>query len=193
MTTFKLVFTRGKGMDVSAFAVILLSTEAATQEEALLALQRTVTRWVTISSDGKKALEYSGGELNIGDLACYIGNSNDLDAELKKANVKIDVLSVNEGVLSEVGETLDYDLIIPLNTSGYPTRCNHCQADLTVEDSVVRVYINKDGNNSGSDDISCLGHYDGDDFEPDESISLSDGRFDCGDDSDKCASCNEPL
>jgi hypothetical protein len=88
------------------------------------------------------------------------------------------------------------------NESGYPAKCHHCGVDLTVEDSVARTYFNidvaLDSEDSedcdlDTDDLVCLGHYEKDHFEPDESVDFSGGRFDCLDDSDKCGTCDGQL
>lgn len=69
-------------------------------------------------------------------------------------------------------------------------RCEVCNADLTLYDSVQREYVDK----SGGESVHGLGMYmpDGT-FEPTSKVDLSEGQFDLLDDSDRCAACGHPL
>lgn len=61
-----------------------------------------------------------------------------------------------------------------------------CGQHLSDNCSVVRSYTNKDN----GPDKTCMGHYDDNgDFEPDERVDLSGGRYDLVDGSDKCYNC----
>ena len=71
-------------------------------------------------------------------------------------------------------------------------KCNECGANLTKTNSVIREYINKDGENSG-DSVFSYGHYENDYFESDSFNGFDSGRYDLCDDSDKCCSCGEQL
>ena len=63
-----IVFIRQDGVATGALAVLLVRTSAATVEEAVLALARAVSRWVTTSPAGSAVFSYAGTDLNIGDL-----------------------------------------------------------------------------------------------------------------------------
>lgn len=73
--------------------------------------------------------------------------------------------------------------------------CNHCHANLSSPGSVIREYIDKDGEfDDDSSSVFADGHYDEEGyFDPDESVSLSGGRYDLADNSDKCAACGGQL
>ncbi len=73
------------------------------------------------------------------------------------------------------------------------TTCSHCKADLTLDDSVVRVYVNKDGK-TDEDNIQAEGKYltDGT-FESTSFSGFPEGRFDLLDDSDSCNTCDTPT
>lgn len=63
--------------------------------------------------------------------------------------------------------------------------CHRCGADLTHPKSVSRLYVSKDTDQY--DDAHCMGHYEKDFFEPDESVTLE--HHDLLDNSDECAIC----
>ena len=67
--------------------------------------------------------------------------------------------------------------------------CKGCNADLTEKHSVTREYINKDDAPSKF----ITGHYEKEEFEPDGSVDLQDGRYDLVDGSDTCSNCNAVL
>ena len=71
--------------------------------------------------------------------------------------------------------------------------CPGCGNDLGAEESVIREYVNKDGDSS-DDSVFASGHYDENgDFESDRFDGFGGGRFDLRDDSDVCANCNRSL
>ena len=64
--------------------------------------------------------------------------------------------------------------------------CKGCGADLSLSHSIIRKYINKDDNPSKFG----TGHYDENgDYEPDQSVNLTDGRYDTVDGCDTCSNC----
>ena len=75
--------------------------------------------------------------------------------------------------------------------------CKGCNASLQVPRSVVRCYMSRDGDENGTQDAYCMGHYirseDGKYwyFERDEAVDLSGGNFDLVDGSDTCAACHD--
>ena len=76
---------------------------------------------------------------------------------------------------------------------GFLTHCPGCGNDLGAEESVIREYVNKDGDSS-DDSVFASGHYDENgDFESDRFDGFGGGRFDLKDDSDVCACCDHPL
>lgn len=65
-----------------------------------------------------------------------------------------------------------------------------CGQHLSDNCSVVRTYINKDE----GPEKKCMGHYDENgDFEPDERVDLSEGRYDLVDGSDACYNCKSTV
>jgi len=71
--------------------------------------------------------------------------------------------------------------------------CPLCQADLAVECSVIRDYVNKSVGED-EEDVSAYGHYDEEgDFVSDSFEGFGGKNFDLLDDSDKCESCNGQL
>lgn len=72
MKVSKLV-VRNEGWKVSNS--LLVEAEIESDEDDLLdRVCRAVTKWVNTSTTGAKAWEYSGRDLNIGDLASYLGD-----------------------------------------------------------------------------------------------------------------------
>lgn len=64
--------------------------------------------------------------------------------------------------------------------------CQSCGMDLTVRDSVIREYVNKDD----GPNARVQGHYDANgEFEKDSGYP-AEGRYDLCDDSDSCANCS---
>jgi hypothetical protein len=72
--------------------------------------------------------------------------------------------------------------------------CPHCGDDLTLENSVIRDYVNK-SSDEDAEGVSAYGHYEGEDLEfvNDSFDGFGGGDFDLLDDSDKCDSCNGQL
>lgn len=62
-------------------------------------------------------------------------------------------------------------------------------------EAVTRTYINKDADEheSGSDEVTALGHYEDGEFENDAFGGFGGGRYDLLDDSDTCTSCGGQL
>lgn len=100
-----------------------------------------------------------------------------------------------------LGEKLDADMEaevtafltercgVTIDSSQGPV-CASCGADLTQENAVVRRYVNKD---EGEDAFSEGRYTDDMTFEPDSFGGSLGERYDCLDDSDSCASCEESL
>ena len=111
-------------------------------------------------------------------------------AKVENMPMKIDVYTHDEDESSEVLEVNETDITEKevVTTVGIGNICQ-CGCSLEVKKSVVREYINKDGGESRF----ALGHYTKGDFEPDETIDLSTGRYDLVDGSDKCADCDKVV
>jgi hypothetical protein len=68
--------------------------------------------------------------------------------------------------------------------------CEKCGTSLNEKYAVLRTYIDKDN----KPDVKGLGHYDNEgDFNPDQKIDLSFGRYDLHDGSDTCAHCGNTV
>lgn len=82
-------------------------------------------------------------------------------------------------------------------SEGYPSSCPVCQADLTLDSSVIREYVNKDNNpdndEEAGEDVMAYGHYENGEFVSDFFKGFGGGNFDLPDDSDLCDSCNANL
>ena len=68
-------------------------------------------------------------------------------------------------------------------------RCGKCGSKLVERDSVQREYVNKDG----GDSVFATGHYVDEHFVSDSFSGCDGERYDLLDDSDSCASCDNPL
>lgn len=69
-------------------------------------------------------------------------------------------------------------------------QCTECGADLTIPESVTRVYVNKDE----GENCAAEGHYSKEgDFESDRFGGFDGDRYDCLDDADSCSACEAPL
>jgi hypothetical protein len=66
-----LTFVRQEGTVLSTIATISFHPVLKKGQTPLEKLKEVVTLWVAKTKAGKKAWEYSGGDLNIGDLASY--------------------------------------------------------------------------------------------------------------------------
>jgi hypothetical protein len=72
MYTTNLIFMRQDGVSTTNIAVAEMDTkDKITQGEALNRLERAVASWVMSTKSGRTCWNYSGGDLNIGDLAMY--------------------------------------------------------------------------------------------------------------------------
>lgn len=114
MNTQRLTFTREADNRVQAFAIIDVTSLASSEKDALSLLQAAATDWVQKCEAGKNAWAYSGGCLNIGDLAGYISTSGSLSSAFETAGIIVDVVSVNAGEISTSDTTFSYDLILPV-------------------------------------------------------------------------------
>ena len=110
---------------------------------------------------------------------------------LEDVPMKIDVFTHEEdesSVVLEVHETEITEKTV-VSSAGIGDVCD-CGCNLESKKGVIREYISKD--EDGESKFS-LGHYTKGDFEPDETIDLSVGRYDLVDGSDKCASCDKVV
>ena len=101
-----------------------------------------------------------------------------------------------EKIVKELMSTNGVDLecinILCEILSGVKPICS-CGDPHTGANSVIREYVNKDGEDSSSS-IYCLGHYDQKgNFDPDQSVDLSGSRYDLLDESDVCNGCGGQL
>lgn len=72
MITRVLVFTRQEKLEITTIAIVKLSfARDLPSKEALEHLQEAVSDWIKNTTEGRRAYQYSGGDLNIGDLGSY--------------------------------------------------------------------------------------------------------------------------
>jgi hypothetical protein len=114
MKTLDLVFTRQLDSGISAFAIIRVTSNAQHHDGALVLLKKAVTAWVDTTPEGQQLWDYSGGSLNIGDLANEIEECDSLALAFKKENITVTVVSVNQGelILDINTKKLSYDLVL---------------------------------------------------------------------------------
>ena len=91
--------------EVTNLAIIEMhwKPETATQT-ALAKLRKLVTEWVARTKDGKTTWEYSGGDLNIGDLAQY-------DSTFKKFALRRGI-TVRFIYVGGTEDTVSYDTVL---------------------------------------------------------------------------------
>lgn len=82
--------------------VVALNCDATSPGGAIIQLKAAVTEWVTTTEVGKKAWDYSGRDLNIGDLAGYLDHTG-LKPILARYNIKLEILD---------GTALPYDTVL---------------------------------------------------------------------------------
>ena len=98
-------FVRQEGLEVTNLAILEMYWEPKTTQTGFAKLQELVSDWVARTKDGKAAWEYSGGDLNIGDLAMY-------DASFKKFALRRGI-TVRFIYVGGTEETISYDVVLP--------------------------------------------------------------------------------
>lgn len=113
MKSIQLTFTRKYDTKLEAFAIIeIQSIKTIDRDQALVKLKTATTQWALNTESGHKALEYAGGDLNIGDLASYIEEDASLQDSFNKLGLSLSVVSVNKGELITTEQAIPYDTVL---------------------------------------------------------------------------------
>jgi len=99
-------FVRQEGLEVTNLAILEMYWEpgTTTTQTGFAKLQELVSDWVARTKAGKAAWEYSGGDLNIGDLAMY-------DSTFKKFALRRGI-TVRFIYVGGTEDTVSYDTVL---------------------------------------------------------------------------------
>jgi NifB/MoaA-like Fe-S oxidoreductase len=115
---FEFVVKRSSGEELT-FAIVsgkvskafILQHKAQEPDAAVLQMvRRAVTAWVKQTDAGREAWEYSGGDLNIGDLMGHIDTDKELNKLLEAAG--FEELSIEGSSSESVSDRWTYDTVL---------------------------------------------------------------------------------